>query len=368
MPQATFMIKPVSNLCNMQCQYCFYDDVSKNRKQASHGIMSAETLETIVKKALEYADTSCSFAFQGGEPTLAGLDFYKSLLNFQKIYNKKNIAINNSIQTNGLNLNAQWANFFAKNKFLVGLSIDGTQPLHDKHRKTANGAGTYDKIQKTASIFQGHKVEYNILCVVNNDVACAPEDVYLNLKKHKYLQFIPCINYFDENSPTLNVAAYANFLKITFDLYYKDFMRGKYVSIRNFDNYINVLSGNPPEQCGMAGMCSRYFLIEADGGVFPCDFYVLDEWKIGNINEDSLFRMIKSEASHLFINSSKHVDEKCTKCKWHGLCRGGCRRYREPMVNNTLSLNSNCEAFNDFFEYSYSRMVEIAKMALSPSL
>jgi len=221
MPQATFMIKPVSNLCNMQCEYCFYDDVSKNRAAASHGIMALDTLEMLVKQALEYADTSCSFAFQGGEPTLAGMDFYKELLNFQKMHNKKNVQINNSIQTNGYNLNAQWASFFAKNNFLVGISIDGTQALHNKYRKTADGRGTYDRIEKAATILHGNKATYNVLCVVNNDIAAAPEEVYFSLKKHKYLQFIPRISGFHSTTPALDVDAYSQFLKTTFDLYTK---------------------------------------------------------------------------------------------------------------------------------------------------
>ena len=361
MPPATFMVKPVSGLCNMQCSYCFYTDVTKNRERKSYGSMTTEMLEILIKKALIYAEGSCTFAFQGGEPTLAGLDFYRLLIKMQNKYNTKRVKINNSIQTNGLLIDSKWAQFLAQNNFLVGLSIDGTHTAHNKYRKTMNGIDSYEQVQKAAAVLSGNKVEFNVLCVVNNDVAAVPKEVYLDLKKHKNLQFTPQISDFGALVPSLDMETYAIFLKTTFDLYYKDFKRGKYVSIRNFDNYINVLSGKPPEQCGMAGMCGVYFLVEADGSVFPCDFYVLDEWKIGNVADDSFFKIAKSETARRFIQTSKNVDRECNECMWYGLCRGGCRRYREPMTGEFLGRDANCAALKSFFEYSYDRMVEIAR-------
>jgi uncharacterized protein len=357
----TFMIKPVSNACDMRCGYCFYDDVAKHRSEASHGFMTRETAENLVRKALGYARTACTFAFQGGEPTLAGLDFYEQFIGFQKKYNGKKVSITNTVQTNGYGINARWADFFAKNGFLVGLSIDGTKAIHDRHRKARDGSGTYERTVKAAKMLSGHKVGYNVLCVIGDEAAAAPEAVYNELKRHKYLQFIPRIAGFGEGAATPNPVLYADFLIKTFDMYYKDFMRGRYVSIRNFDNYIGILAGRPAEQCGMAGFCTAYFLVEADGGVYPCDFYVLDERKMGNVNDDSFRAMANGVAAKRFVEESKQADENCVRCRWFGLCRGGCRRYREPMIDGKLRLNTNCEAFKAFFEHSYEKMMEIVK-------
>ena len=362
MPPITMLIKPVSGLCNMRCKYCFYADVTENREIKSYGTMSLDTLETLVRKALDYAEGICVFAFQGGEPTLAGIDFYKKLMEFQKMYNYKKVNIFNSIQTNGYNISPEFARFLNVNKFLAGLSMDGTQAIHDELRVDAKGDGTFPAVNRTVKLFDSHKVEYNILCVVNNLIASEPDKVYNTLKKYKFVQYIPCIDNFDgiKKNYSLDSEKYANFLKKTFDRYYSDFMRGDYVSVRIFDNYIGILMGRPPENCAMNGVCSCYFLIEGDGSVFPCDFYVLDEWKLGNVNKDSFARMLNSETAHKFVEVSRHVDEKCLKCKWQKICRGGCRRDREPIIDGKPSLNKYCSAYKDFFEYAYERMEEIA--------
>ena len=347
----------------MRCQYCFYADVSKRREVASYGVMSPETRDALVRKALNYADGSCSFGFQGGEPTLAGIDFYKEIIRLQREYNHKNVAVGNSIQTNGYKLGREWAEFLAANKFLAGLSLDGVKSVHDGFRHGADGRGTYDDVLETAALFDACGVEYNILCVVNNAVASYPGEVYAALRRFRYIQFIPCLDDFDAGPSafTLDTANYARFLTAVFDEYYKDFMRGEYVSVRNFDNYVGILMGNPPEQCGMSGECSCYFLVEADGGVYPCDFYVLDEWHIGNVNVNSFAKMMKSDAARRFIGVSRQVHADCARCGWAGMCRGGCRRYREPAsAGGVLQKNRHCAAFINFFSHSYDKMKRMA--------
>ena len=361
MPQATLLIKPISNICNMRCHYCFYSDVSKHRDVASYGAMSRQTGEALVRKALNYADGFCSFGFQGGEPTLAGIDFFKSIVKMQHEFNHNNIKIYNSIQTNGYRLGSEWAEFFLENNFLAGLSLDGIKEVHDAYRPGADGLGTFEHVLETAEMFAEYNVDFNIICVVNKQVASRPKEIYSALKKYKYLQFIPCLDDFGaaESVYSPDAATYAEFLKVTFDEYYKDYMSGNYVSVRNFDNYLSILLGNPPEQCGMSGVCTCYFLVEADGSVYPCDFYVLDEWKIGNVNENSFTRMAKSPAAREFVEISRQVHADCRVCEWRGLCRGGCRRYREPYENGVLSKNSLCGAYSEFFRYAYEKMQKI---------
>ena len=172
MPPISVLIKPASSLCNMRCKYCFYADITDNREVKSYGIMSEETLENLIKKAFEYASGSATFAFQGGEPTLAGLDFYRKLLQLEQKYNVKKIPVQNAIQTNGYVIDEEWAKFLAENKFLVGLSLDGTRDIHDSLRVDAAGKGTFSRVEKTAKLFKKHGVEFNILCVAYNFVNC----------------------------------------------------------------------------------------------------------------------------------------------------------------------------------------------------
>ncbi len=364
MPPVSFLIKPASSLCNMRCKYCFYDDVSKNREINSYGIMNFETLEILLEKALSYADKRCDFAFQGGEPTLAGLDFFKKVIELQKKYNSKNVQINNAIQTNGYAINEEFAKFFAENSFLVGLSLDGNRELHDSLRVDRSGKGTFDKVINAAKLFNKYNVEYNILCVVNNFVARHSNQVYSFFKKNKfkYLQFIQCLDGFDgqQKNYSLTPERYISFLKNSFDNYYNDFISGNYTSIRLFDNYVSILAGRPAEACGMNGVCNCIFVIESDGSVYPCDFYVLDKYRLGNIRVNTFEEMCDNDIIKIFINESRFIDQKCCKCKWLNICRGGCRRCREPFIDGKPSLNMFCQSYYQFFDYAYDRMKKMA--------
>ena len=365
MENISLLIKPSSSLCNMRCKYCFYADVSNNRLVKSYGMMTLETLELLVKKALSECTGICSFGFQGGEPTLAGLGFYKKLIDFQKEYNVNHIKINNSIQTNGITINEEWAVFLKENNFLAGLSLDGYSDVHNSLRVDANNEYTYNRVMKAAALFNKYGVEYNILCVVNNFVAKHSERIIQFFEKNnfRYLQFIPCIDDLDANKEnySLDNKRYLDFLKITFNHYYYDVMSGNAISIRNFDNWIGILMGRPPESCGMLGRCGCYFTVEGDGSVYPCDFYVLDKWRLGLLTENTFAEMLAGKTSKEFIESSTPVDEKCKSCNWYNLCRGGCRRYREPFSKGTPSLNIFCEAYYEFFSFAYDKMINIVK-------
>ena len=368
MEPINLLIKPASSLCNLRCKYCFYFDTAAHREKSSYGIMETDLLEKIVKKTLEEAEGYCSFAFQGGEPTLAGLDFYEKLIEFQKKYNHKNLHIYNSIQTNGYLLNKEWAVFFAKNNFLVGISLDGNEKTHDFYRINTKNNGSFREIMETIKIFDQYNVEYNILTVVTDKLAEHTEEIYNFFKENnfRYLQFIPSINSFDAGSPVfLTPSSYSRFLKKLFDLWYEDFLSGTYISIRDFNNYINMLKGYPPENCAMKGRCEFYYLLEADGSVYPCDFYVLDNWKLGSLINDSYSDIKKNPKIKEFEEMSYTLDKKCTVCEFFHICRGGCRRYREqqdPYGKSLIGLNYFCEAYKDFFSYAVERMKYISNM------
>jgi len=360
------MIKPASSNCNLSCKYCFYHFLTESRKIKSYGYMDIDLLEKIVKNGLAYSNKTCTFAFQGGEPTLVGLNFYEKLIEFELKYNYKNLSIINAIQTNGIMINKKWAKFLSENHFLVGISLDGPKEIHNTNRINNQGKGTFKKIMETINLLNKYKVEYNILTVVTSLVARHTNKVYNFFKQHgfRYLQFIPCLNPLngerEEKSYSLKPDRYAHFLKTLFDLWYDDISKGNIISIQYFDNLLGLLMGYKPEVCGITGQCTCQFIIEADGGVYPCDFYVTDQWYLGNIKDLGFNELLNSINSKRFVEVSKYISPECKSCKWFYLCRGGCRRWREPFKNGKPRLNILCFAYQEFFGYIEDRLIKIA--------
>ena len=367
MPPVHLLVKPASGLCNMRCKYCFYHDITNKREQASYGIMSAETQENMMRKAFEYAQGQITIAYQGGEPTLAGLDYFKRSIELQSLYNTKKLAVNNAIQTNGLDLGEEWARFFAENNFLVGLSIDGAKDSHDRYRVDASGKGTFNRIMKTVRLFDRHSVQYNILTVVNSATARHINSAYSFFKKSgfSYLQFIPCLDPLGEtpfsSEYSLTNEAFGEYMKRLFDLWYHDVQRGEGISIRTFDNYISMLMGHPPESCGMGGICSAQNVVEANGSVYPCDFYVLDEYNLGNLNEVGFDEINRQRAEIKFVEESAVFPDECNNCRYFGICRGGCKRMRAAAAPASVPHCYYCAAYKNFFDYALERMQHLAR-------
>ena len=330
--------------------------------------MSIELLEDIVKKTLAVAKKGCNYTFQGGEPTLVGLSFYKKLIEFQNKYNVNKIKISNAIQTNGIVIDDDWARFFAENDFLVGISLDGNKELHDSWRTDSSGRGTFIQVMRAIRLFEKHKVKFNILTVVNKFTARHVRKVYNFFKENdfRYLQFIPCLDPFGDEPGkqeySLEADRYTYFLKNLFDLWYDDIIKGKDISIRYFDNIVGMFMGLQPEACGMLGFCQANFVVEADGGVYPCDFYVTDDWYMGNIKDSDLEDLRKSASARRFIETSLQPDPECRSCHFGSLCRGGCRRNRDFMGNGNPGHNYYCSSFKDFFAYTVERFRHIAKI------
>lgn len=178
MPAASILIKPASANCNINCKYCFYKCLSSNREEYSKGFMKEDTLEQLVKNAIAYADGYLAFAFQGGEPTLAGIDFFRKAVELQKKYNDRHLVIENTIQTNGVLMDEEWARFLSENHFLVGISLDGPKKLHDANRVDVNGKPTFYQVMDTLSLFERFHVDYNILTVVTNETAMKASSLY----------------------------------------------------------------------------------------------------------------------------------------------------------------------------------------------
>ncbi|HJB94412.1 MAG TPA: anaerobic sulfatase maturase [Candidatus Mediterraneibacter intestinigallinarum] len=366
----TVLIKPVSGACNMHCDYCFYCDEMEKRSISSYGMMSEKTLKNLVRKAMHQARGEICFAFQGGEPTLRGIDFYEKALELEQRFNRNQARVMNTIQTNGLGLNDEWCRFFKEHDFLVGVSVDGDSALHDRYRHDRMGEPTYGRVLENIKKLDEYGIEYNILTVVTAQAAERIEEIYHEYGRRgwKYQQYIACLDPLGEERGkreySLTAELYGEFLIRLFRLWDKDWKRGRAPVIRQFENYIGILMGYEPEACEQRGICSVQCVAEADGSAYPCDFYVLDEYRLGNYNSDTIEDMSGSQNAVRFVRESLKTDPECAKCKWYSLCRGGCRRHR-IWDEGSIGRNYFCGGYRMFFDKCADRMKEIAQYAKS---
>ncbi len=360
MPHASFLIKPASSLCNMRCRYCFYEDEAQSRAVKSSGIMSEETASDLIQKALDYAGPqgTVTFNFQGGEPTLAGAGFFRCFTAEVQRRNIQRIPISYGIQTNGYRLDRELMELLRQYRFLVGISIDGNQALHDHNRLDAAGQGTYQTVVQTAKTMDAMGIDVNLLCVVTRSCAKNPQKVYKAMKElgFRYFQFIPCLDPMAEARGSLDYSLtpelYGKFLCGLFDVWYADWRAGQYVSVRFFEDMVFNRMGATCSTCASSGRCGQYLVVESDGKTYPCDFYCLDEWYLGNIREASVAELLESERAKQFLSQPR--GSQCTGCPWYGACRGGCKRDYHGQTNYY------CAAFQRFFAYVWPRLTEVA--------
>lgn len=354
MPPISVLIKPASGACQLRCAYCFYRDDAHSR-----GTMPRQTADRLIYAVLDEAEGEASFAFQGGEPLLAGLDFYREFAETAERLNAGRLRINWSIQTNGMLLTDDFARFFKERGFLVGLSLDGTSDIHDKYRRTAAGEPTFAAVSAAADRLAEAKVPFNILTVVTPRLCRQPEKVYGYYKKRgwRFLQFITCLEALSgpKHGCAPTEREYCRFISGLFALWYDDFMRGDYVSVRWFDNLALVLAGRGAELCGMRGQCTNQLVFESDGSCYPCDFYVDERYLLGNINEASIAELRRAPANGLFLADGESRSEECAKCEFFALCRGGCRRERGTDGKSVL-----CGALKRFFAENIDKLREVA--------
>lgn len=360
----------------MRCRYCFYADEMKNRSRTDFGMMTPETLENILSRVLDFAEGSCTIAFQGGEPTLAGLDFYRKLLKLEEKYNVKNLSISHALQTNGYILDEEWCRFFAENHFLIGLSVDGIKAAHDAYRKDAMGRDTYFHTLKAAEMLRDAGADFNVLTVVNAKTAPKIRRIYEQYRKlgFRWQQYIACLDPLGKTGAgeeySLTPELYGQFLIDLFELWFLDLQKGEQPYIRQFENYVGILLGQPPESCEQRGVCSLQSIVEADGSVYPCDFYCLDEYCLGNFNEDGMETVLGRLEEKKFVEASLNHTRQCRECAYFALCRGGCRRHREheDLPGNPAGENFFCRSYRMFFDAclpGLKKAAELYTLALS---
>lgn len=363
--QLQILIKPASDACNIDCRYCFYKEESGQRETGNRGQMDRETSHVLIDQALRSA-RSCLFGFQGGEPALAGLEYYQDFVDYVNARKGKDQEVLYTIQTNGTLLDEAWMQFLRKYRFLVGLSLDGVRKSHDENRKDYQGNGTFSKVFETAQRLKAYQIPFQVLCVLNGQTAPRIEAIYrfFMRKGMSAQQYIPCLEMEEaaegEADYSLAPEEMGRAMKRLFDLWFEDKRRGVPVYIRQFDNYVGMLRGGEPEACSMYGRCSVQNVIEADGTVYPCDFYAVDPCEMGNIRDPGFgFETLDQNVEgNPFFEEMSRRDDRCPSCRWYPLCRGGCKK--DCQMRSGSQVNRYCEAYQDFFRYAIERLEYLA--------
>lgn len=337
MKQLSIMIKPSSSLCNLRCKYCFYADLAGIRENVSYGFMAYETAERMlenIRRDLSPGDR-VTFAFQGGEPTLSGLPFFRHFTGLVARWDPA-IRVSYSIQTNATLLNEEWCRFLAEHRFLVGVSLDMLPESHNAVRVDAGGSGTYGQVRQAIALLEKHRVEYNVLCTLTNEIARYPKRVWSQLCKLdiRYVQFTPCLDELEkpgESIFALTPRRFSSFYKGLFPLWLEALQKGNYRSIKFFDDVVNLMAFGIPTACGINGVCQPQVVIEADGSVYPCDFYCLDCYSMGNITKNRLSDMQESPGRIAFLNRGHRIPKLCGSCRYARLCGGNCKRMQRQI-------------------------------------
>lgn len=364
----TILIKPTSWGCNLRCEYCFYLEKEEYYPGSlPEHRMSEKTLEELIKQSYAALNPPL-FAWQGGEPTMMGLPFFRKVIELQSYYSNGR-PFQNTLQTNGTLLDEEWAVFLRQNNFLVGLSLDGKQGNHDRYRKDAKGEGSWIAVQKAARLLLRKKVAVNALATVNAESVHKAEETYRFLKGigFTFMQFIPIVET-DPNDPaksaewSVNPEDYGHFLCKIFDLWYKDIDMDKLkskISIRYFDSLLQTYLGDRPAECTMMAECGVYLVAEHNGDIYPCDFFVDPEMKIGNIFSTGIHKLLNSEKQKNFGCEKQNMIDECHSCPWLMKCYGGCLkdRIRDPQDNGRSHF---CVSTKIFLSHADKKFKEIA--------
>lgn len=364
------MCKPTSYECNLKCDYCFYLEKEKMYKENKDQLrMSDKVLQEYIKQYIDSQDSSVvEFAWQGGEPTLCGLPYFERIIQYQKQY-AQGKKICNTLQTNGVLINKKWCDFFIKNDFLIGISIDGLIHHHNKYRLTTSNKGSFDKVKSTIELFNKMKVEYNTLTVINNNNVNDAVIIYKFLKSigSKFHQYIPIIESselrFKDNEVitkfipcgkkilpfSVSRTGYGKFMINIFDEWIKKDVGNIYIQL--FDATLISLAGYPASMCTFSKECGQALIIERNGDIYPCDHYVYPEFKMGNIMNSDIQTIFNSAKQVEFGLAKSHLSIKCKACKFLFICNGGCIKHRIDKLKNGDAQNYLCESYYNYFSH-----------------
>ncbi|MBL8025392.1 MAG: anaerobic sulfatase maturase, partial [Fibrobacteres bacterium] len=350
----SLLIKPTSADCNLRCAYCFYLEKSALYPAKPVHRMNSATLKAMIGKCMSIGMEQTIFSWQGGEPLLMGLDFFREAVTLQATLGKKGQNVSNTIQTNGVLLKGDWLNFFNEFSFLVGLSIDGPQEIYDANRFATGGRSVFKDVMDAVKLLQLFKTQFNVLTVISTANATKAKDVYRFIKSLgvNFHQYIPAVRTPGQISKGDNFSItgeeYGRFLLDLFEEWYPRDTRT--VSIRLFDSIINVLVRGNPFYCEMGSSCSDYFVVEYNGDVYPCDFFVEPSHKLGNINSVSFEDLRSSEKYRKFSKLKMPQVDECRDCEFLSLCHGGCTRHRDYTTATSKAKTALCDGLKLFYK------------------
>jgi len=356
----SLLIKPAAADCNLRCAYCFY--IGHLGLTGPRPRMSDEVLEkTIASYMASRQATSYTFSWQGGEPGLLGLRFFKRVVELQQRYAPRRAVLCNGFQSNGTLISDELAAFLAEYRFLCGISLDGPAPLHDHYRKTLDGRPTHALVCQGIERLRKHGADFNILVLVNDHTVKQPRELYGYFKNRGFLhqQYVPCVE--------LDVAGqlrpyavtgreWGDFLCAIFDRWIEEDV-GR-VSIRLFDSILEYLVHGKRNACAMGTDCRQCFVVEHDGSVYPCDFFVRDELKLGNVTTGTWREFLESPVYQRFGLDKARWHDECRVCPWLPLCHGDCQKFRPPggQANSVL-----CEGWRAFYAHALPRLEHLAE-------
>ena len=368
--------KPIGPVCNLNCEYCFYLEKQALFSPGEQYRMSDDVLSAFITNYITSQPTPLvEFVWQGGEPTLLGIDFFRRVIELQKHFTGAK-TITNSLQTNGTLLTDEWCTFLRNHKFMVGISLDGPKEVHDRYRRDRKGKGSFDRVMHGLRLLQKHKVEYNVLACVARETAKQPLEVYRFFKDEgvEFIQFSAVVERMPDSSSRhagLRLAGPASLNKeeeqtdvtpwSVVPEEYGDFLIAVYeewvrndvgkVFVMNFEWALNAWIGNPSPVCIHAKQCGRSVVIEHNGDVYACDHCVYPEYKLGNIKTARLSEMVeRSLRSGFGVSKETSLPRWCTECKVLAACQGGCPKHRFAQTYyNEPGLHYLCAGYKKFF-------------------
>lgn len=369
-PTFATMVKPIGSACNLDCNYCYYRDKSEIYS-GKMPRMSEQLLEEYIKQYIQGAgQQQITFCWHGGEPLLAGLPFYRKAVELQQKYCGDKI-IENTLQTNGVLVNNEWCSFFRDNNFLIGLSLDGPQDIHDAFRRDCGGAPTFERVVKAAELMASTGVEYNLLATVNKRSEGRGAEVYRFLGRlGNYMQFLPVLEYVrlregrrplivspDEEDAveapwSVSAEGYGRFMCDVFDEWIKNDVGYRFVQL--FDATLANWCGVQPGVCSFCETCGDGLVVEHNGDVYSCDHFVYPEYRLGNIMEKSVQQMYASNEQQAFGRDKREaLPLECKRCSYYFLCRGECPKHRFDYAKNGEPYkNVLCEGYKMFFRHT----------------
>ena len=368
------MVKPVGPVCNLACDYCYY--LSKEKLfPGSKFRMTDSLLEDFTRQYIQSQQVpQVSFLWQGGEPTLAGLDFFRKALALQKQYARPGMRIENAIQTNGTLLTDEWCAFFKENNFLVGLSLDGPPEFHNVYRKDRAGKGSAERVLAGLALLKKHEVDYNVLCTVHAANVCHPLEVYRYLRDEletSFVQFIPIVERdnktgFQVGNKVTNRSVtgeqYGRFLIQIFNEWVKKDVGEVFVQI--FDVALGKWVGAQGGLCIFSQTCGLALLLEHNGDLFSCDHFVEPRHKLGNLSKTDLADLVQSHHQYRFGKDKwEKLPKYCRECEVLFACHGGCPKNRILHTpDGEFGLNTLCEGYRAFFNHIDQPMRQMAAL------